>query len=434
MSDLQSTASHGAMAQQLTPGRPLRLAVTTPWYPGSNNPFAGVFVLHAIEAVQAVDPGAIETTIYHAEDWPTPIDPIGSRVTRWAIRRMTDVSHDARPRAVREGTLHRVRVPSRPGRGFRSHAQDHVDAVRRTLPGGVIDADVIHAHEGLFGGLVATRLAAPGVPIVVTEHDTRLRKLLTAPEARAAYAEILERAARFYAVSQMLAEQVRGYVPMLAHKVEVMPNAVAFDVLPMRAQQVSSLDRWLYVGRLLHHKGVLRLVTAFAECARTRPRLSLTIIGGGPLGNELRARAAELGVSDRVTFRGPVPHEEVQQAMADHDLLVHLSERETFGMTLVEAVSSGLPVLATRSGGPQETMAGLGTKAGRLIDVGTDPLGWDSEPVVEAFQLMEAEVPDLDLPWARAELWDRYSQHSIGSRLLSVYRELATARGEVPHR
>jgi glycosyltransferase involved in cell wall biosynthesis len=413
--------------------RPLRLAVTTPWYPGSNNPFAGVFVLHAIEAVQSVDAGAVETTIYHAEDWPTPVDPIGSRVTRWAMRRMT-AGADSQPRAVREGTLRRVRVPARPGRGFLRHAGDHVDAVRRVLPDGVIEADVIHAHEGLFGGLVATRLAAPGVPIVVTEHDTRLRKLLSATETRAAYGEILERADRFYAVSEMLADQVRGYVPMFAHKVEVLPNAVAFDVLPMRAHQVTSLDRWLYVGRLLGHKGVLRLVTAFAECARTRPRLTLTVVGGGPMATALQARAAELAVADRVTFRGPVPHEEVQRAMATHDLLVHLSERETFGMTLVEAVSTGLPVLATRSGGPQETMAGLGLSAGRLIDVGSDELGWDVEPVVAAYEAMEADIGALDLPWARSRLHARYSQHSVGSRLLSVYRELAATRGEGANR
>ncbi|MDO5501125.1 MAG: glycosyltransferase [Propionibacteriaceae bacterium] len=403
--------------------------MTTPWYPGSNNPFAGVFVLHAIEAVQSVDPGAVDATIYHAEDWPTPVDPVFSRVTRWAMRAMTQA--DSAPIAVREGTLRRVRVPARPGRGYLRHAQDHVEAVRRILPDGVIDVDVIHAHEGLFGGLVATRLAAPGVPIVVTEHDTRLRKLLTAPEARAAYGEILERADRFYAVSEMLADQVRGYVPMMAHKVEVLPNAVAFDVLPMREIQVSSLDRWLYVGRLLQHKGVSRLVNSFAECARTRPNLTLTIIGGGPMGQSLIERARALGVRDRIEFRGPVAHEEVQRAMASHDLLVHLSERETFGMTLVEAVSTGLPVLATRSGGPQETMAGLGQRAGVLVDVGPDE---DIEPVVSGFEVMEGAIGELDLPWARAELASRYSQSTVGSRLLSTYRELAAARGEGAHR
>lgn len=407
--------------------RPIRLAVTTPWYPGSNNPFAGVFVLHAIEAVQAVQPGAVAAEIYHAEDWPTPVDPVSSRLTRWAMRTMT-ARGDSRPRAVREGILHRVRVPARPARGYLRHALDHVDAVRRILPTGVIEADVIHAHEGLFGGLVATRLAAPGVPIVVTEHDTRLRGLLTVAEARAAYGEVLARADRFYAVSEMLASQVRGYVPMHAHKVEVVPNAVVFDGWPMRAEQVRSLSRWLYIGRLREHKGVLRLVTAFAACAAERTDLRLTIVGDGPTGPAVRERVDELGIADRVEFRGAVPHAEVQRLMADHELLVHLSERETFGMTLVEAIACGLPVLATRSGGPQETMAGLGTKAGRLIDVGTDPTGRDIEEVVETFQEMSADLDELDLPWARAALYDRYSQRTVGTRLLKMYRELIEQR------
>ena len=160
----------------------------------------------------------------------------------------------------------------------------------------------------------------------------------------------------------------------------------------------------------------------------------MTIVGGGPLGTALKARAAELGVADRVTFRGPVPHEEVQRAMATHDLLVHLSERETFGMTLVEAVSTGLPVLATRSGGPQETMAGLGVSAGRLIDVGTDGFGWDIEPVVRAYEEMEADIGGLDLPWARERLYEKYSQESVGRRLLTTYRELAAARADGVHR
>ena len=79
-------------------------------------------------------------------------------------------------------------------------------------------------------------------------------------------------------------------------------------------------------------------------------------------------------------------------------------------------------------------MAGLRTKAGRLIEVGTDEQGRDIEPVVEAFAQLEAEIADLDLPWSRAQLYDRYSKHSVGSRLLSVYRELASARGEVEKR
>lgn len=407
--------------------RPIRLSVTTPWYPGANNAFAGVFVQHAIEAVQAVDAEAVDVRIIHAEDWATPKDPSAWRLVRAGMHALLKPgSAAAAPVRVREGELLRVRVPAVPRRGSLRHATFHVDEVRRLLPGGVIDADVIHAHEGLFGGLVATRLARPETPIVVTEHDTRLKALLTAPEARAAYREIIERSSRFFAVSDMLADQIRGYIPSCADRIEVTPNAVAFEQMPMREHQVSSLDRWLYVGRLNPHKGVRRLVSAFAACAAENPALTLTMIGSGPLQVELAERARDLGVADRVDFRGPVPHEGVRAAMQSHDLLVHLSERETFGMTIVEAISTGLPVLVTRSGGPQETLEGLGTMAGRLIDVGTNRDGWDIEDVVETYRDMAGRVAELDLVRAREILLERYGQVSVGRRLLDVYRDLSS--------
>ncbi|MDO5503164.1 MAG: glycosyltransferase [Actinomycetia bacterium] len=408
---------------------PLRLAVTTPWYPGANNAFAGVFVQHAIEAVQAVDADAVDVRIIHAEDWATPKDPMAWRIVRAGMHALlAPGSPAAAPVRVREGELLRVRVPAVPRRGALRHATFHVDEVRRLLPGGVIDADVLHAHEGLFGGLVATRLAAPETPIVVTEHDTRLKALLTSPDARSAYRDIIERSSRFFAVSEMLADQIRGYIPACADRIEVLPNAVAFEQMPMRQTPVSALDRWLYVGRLNPHKGVRRLVSAFAACAQDNPRLTLTMIGSGPLQVELAQRAHDLGVGERVDFRGPVPHEGVRAAMQSHDLLVHLSERETFGMTIVEAISTGLPVLVTRSGGPQETLEGLGTMAGRLIDVGTNRDGWDIDEVVETYHDMANRIEDLDLHRAREILLDRYGQISVGRRLLEVYQQLRTGK------
>ena len=414
---------------------PIRLTVTTPWYPGANNPFAGVFVQHAIEAVQSVEPGAVDVTVIHSEDWATPADPLASRVTRAAMRALTRPgSPDASPVRVREGRLLRVRVPSVPGRGFARHAGFHVDAVRRLLPGGVIDADLVHAHEGLFGGLVAARLTPPGVPVIVTEHDTRLRRLLSAPETRALYMEVIERSSAFLVVSEMLAEQVSGYVPDLAHRVSVLPNAVVFDQMPMRATQVGSLRRWLYVGRLAGHKGARRLVNTFAECAREDPELTLTVIGSGVLRPELEERVAREGLAERVTFRGPVPHAGVREAMSSHDLLVHLSERETFGMTIVEAISTGLPVLVTRSGGPQETLAGLEGIAGRTVSVGTDVDGSDTAEVVAAYREMVRDIDRLDLPRARATLMERYGQGPVGRRLLELYRQsIANGKGTVPH-
>src|SRR5690606_36571013 len=60
---------------------------------------------------------------------------------------------------------------------------------------------------------------------------------------------------------------------------------------------------------------------------------------------------------DRVRFHGPATQAELPGLFADADVLVHLSSYETFGLTVVEAAMTGLPVLVTACGGPQETLS-----------------------------------------------------------------------------
>ncbi|MFI0373518.1 glycosyltransferase [Actinomadura sp. 1N219] len=83
--------------------------------------------------------------------------------------------------------------------------------------------------------------------------------------------------------------------------------------------------------------------------------------------------AAELGVGDAVTLTGAVPPTDALRRMREHDVLVHPSRGETFGVAVVEAVAAGLPVLVTRCGGPQVTLAGVEDAAGEMIDVDDDP-------------------------------------------------------------
>src|SRR5438067_2251634 len=75
--------------------------------------------------------------------------------------------------------------------------------------------------------------------------------------------------------------------------------------------------------------------------------MTLTVVGDGPMRDAVIERAAALGVAEKVTVRPGVPPEQVPEIYASHDVLVHLSSFETFGMTVVEAVGSGLPTIVT---------------------------------------------------------------------------------------
>lgn len=103
----------------------------------------------------------------------------------------------------------------------------------------------------------------------------------------------------------------------------------------------------LYVGRLTPVKGVRYLLRALPSVFTRLPEARVVLVGDGEEGRSLREAARDLGITDRVTFAGPQAHADVIRFMRAADVLVLPSIKEAFGMVLVEAMSCGLPVIAS---------------------------------------------------------------------------------------
>jgi glycosyltransferase involved in cell wall biosynthesis len=150
----------------------------------------------------------------------------------------------------------------------------------------------------------------------------------------------------------------------------------------------------LSVGRLEQEKNPLLLADIAAELARSDPRWRLVVCGEGPMGEDLRRRLVELGVADRVTLRGYVPHDRgLREIYRSSHALLHVSWTEGLPQVLFEAFAARLPVVATAVGGVPEAagdaavliepgQAGAAAAAltriaddpalrGRLVDAGT---------------------------------------------------------------
>lgn len=214
--------------------------------------------------------------------------------------------------------------------------------------------DLLHAHSALWGGYAAMLAAQKhGIPYLVTEHSTIYVCDLVFPWQEPCIRESLGRAAQVIAVSHSLAASLREYLPDV--NLEIVPNLVNTDffTLPPRARSIRPF-KFLVVALLTPRKGVDVLIRAFAQMFRNEPDVYLDVGGDGPQRKELEALSRALQIEHKVQFVGLLSREQVREAMWQANAFVLPSLRETFGVAVIEALATGLPVIATRSGGPEE--------------------------------------------------------------------------------
>lgn len=132
----------------------------------------------------------------------------------------------------------------------------------------------------------------------------------------------------------------------------VMRNAVP---LPPHAKRHNrAAPRILTVGRMARHKDHAMLMAALGLLARAGHQFTAEIIGDGALYEFVRDRARSEGISERVVFRGTLPHDAVLREYARADIFVLSSRSEGCPNVVLEAMAQGVPVVATAVGGVPE--------------------------------------------------------------------------------
>jgi glycosyltransferase involved in cell wall biosynthesis len=216
--------------------------------------------------------------------------------------------------------------------------------------------DLIHGHAALWGGYAAKLASsALGRPYVVTEHSSAiLTQKLSATEREYA-AAVFRGAAGVIAVSRKLKESVDAVAGQPV--ATVVSNTVDAGYFAPRETAAPHPFTFLAVCDLVGYKRVDLLLRAFARIRTRDADCRLVIVGEGNAGARLRSLARALGLECAVHFTGPLPRSSVREWMHQANALVLASTHETFGVVLIEAMATGLPVLATRSGGPEEIVS-----------------------------------------------------------------------------
>jgi len=200
---------------------------------------------------------------------------------------------------------------------------------------------------------------------------------------------------------------------------------VEHDLEPAAARAALDLPRdvplVLFVGRLLALKGVHHLIRAMAEVGARCPDARLVVVGGGEELPSLTRVVGDLGLADRVRFVGERSHEDVIRFMRAADVFVLPSLTEAFGVVLLEAMSCGLPVVASNVDGiPSLVSDG---QNGFLVPAG------DEGALAYAIARVLTE-PEERAVFARTNVQKAmtYAWPGIAERFLRLWDDVATSR------
>ena len=292
-------------------------------------------------------------------------------------------------------------------------AHRYVD--RRGVP------DVIHAHSARWAGAATARMSdAFGVPYVLTEHFSGFQRDAVVPWRWPLVETGFRHAHGLAAVSSGLKDAIAKHGLAAPEDVAVHPNPVrtALFTPPPDERPAPPPFRVVTVTGLNDRKDVGTLLEAFAQAFRRLDAAVLKIVGDGPRREALEEQSRRLGTDSRVDFRGQLDRTAVREALWEAHAFVLPSRHETFGVALVEAMATGLPVVATRCGGPEDIVT---DETGCLVPTN------DPDALAEALRTMRDRWASYDPDCIRASVLDRYGPEPFVRRTQSFYRRAREA-------
>jgi glycosyltransferase involved in cell wall biosynthesis len=281
--------------------------------------------------------------------------------------------------------------------------------------------DLVHTNNNLFGQLpaiIAARLAS--VPVICHLHD---QLPLTWVERKA-----VPLADLYLVLNSQARDLYSRWIPRT--KLEIVPNGLLLAApepgLRSSEREAASAPSVGVVGRLIEWKGQETLVRAFPRVRSRFPAAHLYVIGDDPSGSgdypaRLQGLVAHLGLSDAVTFTGWLDDPAPMLARMDAAVCPSLAP-EPFGLVMLEAMALGVPVVASRHGGPvdiiEEGRDGLLFRPGDVEDLAEKIVSLLEDPALSR-RLAEA---------AMTKVRTQYTMEALVSQIQRAYDRLLLGR------
>ena len=281
--------------------------------------------------------------------------------------------------------------------------------------------DLVFIHSSLFAGAaLAKNLHEQSIPYMVSEH---LKEFIIADGwtafQKTCIKDSYNYASRIIATSAALKNNIQSEFDISDEKIVQIPNPADVQSFSLRIENIEGPFTFIAIALLRQEKRLDILINAFAKLIEKTPDAVLTIVGDGPEKDNLELLSRKLMISKHINFTGYQKKPSVAEMLRHHHVLVLSSEVETFGVALVEAMTAGLPVIATRCGGPESIVS---LETGMLVKRN------DSFKLAKAMQKMIYRYSTYDPNKIRHIALEQYGDKAYVSRISETVSSIVQAK------
>jgi len=267
--------------------------------------------------------------------------------------------------------------------------------------------DLIHVHNSVAGEAALWSKENHNIPYCVTEHSSRFAKGLVTKKELNEYVKVYNNSSYNIAVSQEFCDLLENIYNLRFYYV---PNVVDTNFFKPKIDS-KNIFTFINVGYLDINKNQTNLIKAFSKAFKDNENVNLLILGNGSEYENLKKEIEINGMQKQITLYGFATRDEVLKELQGSDAFVLSSDYETFGVVLIEAMSCGLPVVATKCGGPESIIIDkkLGVLTNKSVKALADGMRHIYETVYNSTEIREHIVKN-------------FSEKIVAERLINIYK------------
>lgn len=274
--------------------------------------------------------------------------------------------------------------------------------------------DILHAHFGEMGLIAASLKKKNNIPLVITEHGSfMLPGNSSLKHKQHILKEAYDRSDTLISVGRYLAKHIKD---LGSSDITIIHNFIPNYFFEKVIQHnTPKKKQFISVGNLVTNKRFDLIISAFARVCENVKDISLVIVGNGPCYKKLVKLVNEKKLDDKVKFHNYVANSDLPKFYKESICFISLSDYETFGVAFAEALACGIPVIATKCGGPEEF---VNENNGILISTN------DEDAAVRAILFMYNNHGVFNSNLISDNIKAQFSKEIFVAKISSVYKNL----------